>query len=256
MNILAIGDVVGTQGCEFLRHHLPAIKRLKEIDICIANGENSAAGNGITPTSATHLLESGVDFITTGNHAFRRHEVYEYFNSDAPIIRPANYHHLTPGRGYDIIDKGRYSVAVINLAGTVYMEGADNPFDKADELLKELQGIKTVIVDFHAEATAEKRAMGFYLDGRVTALFGTHTHVQTSDACILPKGTAYITDLGMTGPVDSVLGVEPALAIEKLRTGMPVRFENPAGRTAMNACIFTIDEKTGKALSVEAITIE
>ena len=256
MNILAIGDVVGAQGCEFLRAHLPAIKKLNQIDICIANGENSAQGNGITPSSANYLLESGVDLITTGNHVFRRHEVYEYLNSSVPVIRPANFHHTTPGKGFWIIDRGRFSVAVINLAGTVYMESASNPFDKVDEILNELKDIKNIIVDFHAEATAEKRALGFYLDGRVSAVFGTHTHVQTSDACILPKGTAYITDLGMTGPVHSVLGVEPSLAIEKLRTGMPVRFENPAGKVSMNACIFSIDEKTGKALSVEAITIE
>lgn len=255
ISILCIGDVVGEEGCEFLRRHLPAFKKLREIDVCIANGENSAKGNGITPSSAEHLLTSGVDLITTGNHIYRRAEVYNYLDSGMPIIRPANHHKSCPGTGVFIIDKGRYKIAVVNLLGSVCMEGGSNPFDCIDEVLSDITETKNILVDFHAEATSEKRAMGFYLDGRVTALFGTHTHVQTTDASVLPKGTGYITDLGMTGPIHSVIGVVPELAIEKMRTGMPVRFENPQTESKMEGCIFEIDEKSGKCLSCQHISI-
>lgn len=256
MNILAIGDVVGTFGCEFLRKKLPQLKKQKNIDICIVNGENSAQGNGILPQSANHLLDSGADLITTGNHSFRRFEIYDKFDEEGfPLIRPANFHRTAPGKGYYIIDKGFIQIAVINLIGITYLENNENPFECIDKVLEEVKHCKIKILDFHAEATGEKRAMGFYLDGRISAMFGTHTHVQTADEQILPNGTGYITDLGMTGAVQSVLGVTPKLVIEKMKTNMPVRFENPDGECKMEGCIFEIDNKTGKTLSVERISV-
>lgn len=256
MNILVIGDVVSAAGCEFLRSVLPTFKKVKGIDLCIANGENSAVGNGITPFSANYLFDSGVDFITTGNHVFRRREFYEMLDEREDIIRPANFHRENPGKGYAVIDMGFARVGVINLSGTVYMDRCANPFDTVDEILPKLSDCKIILVDFHAEATAEKRAMGFYLDGRVSAVFGTHTHVLTADAGLLPKGTAYITDIGMTGVKHSSLGVDPAISIEWLRTGMPARFDPAEGACMMNGCIFEIDNKTGKALSAEPVNIE
>ena len=256
MNILAIGDVVSTCGCDFLRKNLPALKRLHKIDVCIVNGENSAQGNGILPQSANHILDSGADVITTGNHALRRFEIYEKFDSDTfPLIRPANFYRTAPGKGYYFIDKGAVQIAVINLQGVVYMDNNENPFDCIDRILEEVKHCKIKILDFHAEATAEKRAMGFYLDGKISAMFGTHTHVPTADAQILPNGTGYITDLGMTGAIHSVLGIKPELAIEKTRTNLPVKFENTEGACKMEGCIFEIDNKTGKTLSVQQIII-
>ncbi len=255
MNILAIGDVVSDKGCEFLRQTLPGFKKVKGIDFTIANGENSAVGNGINPVSAKFLFDSGVDFITTGNHVFRRKEVYEFLDERADIIRPANYHSENPGRGWAKVDLGFTQVAVINLAGRVYMSEADNPFDTADRILAEID-CKTVLVDFHAEATAEKAALAYYLDGRVSAVFGTHTHVQTSDAKVLPGGTGFITDLGMTGVKESVIGVAPELSIKHIRTGMPVRFDAADGACMLNGCIFEIDEKTGRCLGAESVIIE
>lgn len=256
MNILTIGDVVGTNGCEFLRKKLPSLKKQYKIDLCIVNGENSAQGNGILPQSADHIFTSGADIITTGNHVLRRFEIYNRLDeTDSPVIRPANFYRTAPGKGYYIIDKGFIKIAVINLIGVVYLENNDNPFDCIDKILEEVSDCKIKIVDFHAEATAEKRAMGFYLDGRVSAIFGTHTHVQTNDAQILPNGTGYITDIGMTGAIQSVLGVTPSLAIEKMKTNLPVRFENPDGDCKMEGCIFEIDNKTGKAISAQTISI-
>ena len=182
MRLLFIGDVVGAGGCEFLMKKLPGYKKENGVDVCIANGENSAQGNGVTPYSCKMLYDSGVDFITLGNHSFKRTEIMAYLDSETAIIRPYNFPEGVPGKGVGIIDKGRFRVAVINLMGTVYSEPLDNPFVEIENALKETDECKTVIVDFHAEATAEKRAMGFYLDGRVTAVLGTHTHVQTADA--------------------------------------------------------------------------
>ena len=196
MNIFAVGDVVGQEGCDFLRRTLPAFKKLKGIDFTVANGENSAAGNGITPLSAQHLFTSGVDVITTGNHVYKRREMYEFIDERTDIIRPANYHGGNPGRGFTVCDKGAVQIGIANISGNAYMNNAGNAFDCADRMLEELDGCRIILVDFHAEATAEKRALGFYLDGRVSAVFGTHTHVQTSDAQILPQSTGYITDLG------------------------------------------------------------
>ncbi len=255
MRLLFLGDVVGEGGCDFLLHRLPGFKRKNNIDVCIANGENSAQGNGVTPKSVNMILDSGVDMLTMGNHVYRRPEIMEFLEGDVPVVRPYNYPAGAPGKGVSIIDKGRYRVAVINMLGTVFSEPLANPFIEIDKALAEVDGCKTVIVDFHAEATAEKRAFGFYLDGRVTAVLGTHTHVQTADEQLLPKGTAYITDVGMVGPTQSVLGITPELVIKKFRTNLPVRFENPKGEYTMNGCIIEIDEKTGKAKSIERVSI-
>ena len=255
MNILAIGDVVGSIGCRFLRAHLPQLKKVKGIDLVIANGENSADGNGLTPVSVQFLFDSGVDVITAGNHSFRRKESYELYDSRESLLRPANFPSCVPGRGACVVDMGRTQVGVINLMGTVYMDSLDSPFDTADRLLADGMP-KITLIDFHAEATGEKRSFGYYLDGRVSAVFGTHTHVQTADECVLPQGTGYITDLGMTGPVQSVLGVKPELVIEKMRTKMPVRFALADGDCKMECTLFQIDEKTGKTVSVERMQIQ
>ena len=255
MKILAIGDVVGGIGCRFLREKLPGLKKEYGIDLVIANGENSADGNGLTPASAHFLFDSGVQVITTGNHAFRRRESYPFYEEEACLLRPANFPGAAPGLGVCVYDMGRIQVAVINLMGVVYLEPLDNPFKKLDEILRDPDLPKLKIVDFHAEATGEKRALGFDFDGKVTAIFGTHTHVQTADACILPGGTGYITDAGMTGTIDSVLGVKPELAIEKQRSHMPVRFDLASGPCKLEGVLFDADEKAGLCKDVKRIQI-
>lgn len=254
MNILAIGDVVGSIGCRFLRSHLPTIKKMKAIDLVIVNGENSADGNGLTPVSVRHLFDSGADVVTSGNHSFRRRESYDLYDSCETLLRPANFPASAPGRGYCIVDMGRIQVGVINLMGVVYLESMESPFDCADRILAENLP-KITLVDFHAEATGEKRSLAYYLDGRVSAVYGTHTHVQTADECILPNGTGYLSDLGMTGPVNSVLGVKPELVIRKMKTKMPVRFDLADGDCCINGAIFQIDENTGKTISIERLNI-
>lgn len=256
MNIFAIGDVVGSGGCRFLREHLPSFKKLKGIDLVIANGENAADGNGLTPAAADFLFSSGVDVVTTGNHAFRRKESYDAYEKEPYLLRPANFPPGTPGKGYCIIDKGRVQVGVINLMGTVYLESLDCPFRTMDQILPLVSDAKIIIVDFHAEATAEKRAMGFYLDGRISGLFGTHTHVQTADETVLPNGTGYITDAGMTGPVLSVLGIKPSLAIAKMKSKLPVRFENAPSPCMLNGILFDVDDSTGTVRHVERINLQ
>ena len=252
MRLFAIGDVVGSVGCRFLRAKLPAFKRVKGVDVVIANGENSADGNGITASSVRYLLDSGVDLLTGGNHSFRRKESYDLYDECEQLLRPANFPSGAPGRGFAVLDLGRLQIGVLNLMGTVYLDALDNPFDTADRLL---QGApKITVVDFHAEATGEKRSMGYHLAGKVSALWGTHTHVQTSDDCILPGGTGYITDLGMTGTVESVLGVKPALTIRMMRSKLPVRFELVQdGPMKLDGCLFDIDETTGRCTHAERI---
>ena len=255
MKILAIGDVVGSVGCRFLRDKLPSLKRSEQVDLVIANGENSADGNGITPTSADYLFSSGVDVITGGNHSFRRRESYSYYDNSLYLLRPANYPDgSTPGFGTAVSDMGRYQVGIINLMGCMFLESLEDPFRTADRLIKKL-GTKITVVDFHAEATAEKRALGFYLDGRVSAVFGTHTHIQTADEQILEGGTGYITDVGMTGTVRSVLGVKPEIAIAKFRDKLPVRFDLADGKCCMDCVLYEINEKTGKTLSIKRMKI-
>ena len=255
MNILCIGDVVGSPGCQFLRAHLPALKKTKGIDLVIANGENSADGNGITPASAEYLLDSGVDVITTGNHSFRRRESYDFYDSCETLLRPANYPAGAPGKGMCIVDMGRVQVGVINLMGTVYLESLPCPFETLEKLLKTPDLPKIIVVDFHAEATSEKLALGYYLDGRVSALWGTHTHVPTADEWVYPHGTGYITDLGMTGPIESVLGVEPGQSVETFLGGLPGRYRNPDGPCKLQGAIFTLDSATGLCTAVERVEI-
>ncbi len=255
MKVLCVGDVVGSVGCAHLRQALPRAKREHGVDVCIVNGENSADGNGVLPQSAKALFDAGADVITGGNHTFRRREIYEELERNEFLLRPANLPHGTPGRGMTVIDRGRYQVAVINLLGTAYMEPLACPFDTLDALLAEAGNPRFCIVDFHAEATAEKKALGFYADGRISALFGTHTHVATADEQILPQGTGFITDVGMTGPALSCLGVKPELSIAKMRTKLPVRFAVADGPCAMDAVLFTLDDQTGRTVAVERIRV-
>lgn len=247
MRILCIGDVVGSAGCAFLRAHLASFKKLHSIDLVICNGENSADGNGVTPRSADYLFASGVDVITLGNHSFRRPEVYSYLEEQPYIIRPLNFPSgTTPGKGYCTVDMGYTTVTVINLMGQESIDNhLDNPFTAIDRLLAQVDS-RVVLVDFHAEATSEKRAMGLWLDGRVSAVFGTHTHVMTADAEVLPGGTGYITDLGMTGAIDSVLGVKKEIIINRFLTKLPGRFENADGKCKLNGTVFEIDRASGK----------
>ncbi len=259
MRILAVGDVCGQIGCDAVRRILPKLKKQKNIDTVIINAENSADGNGVTVHSANELFLSGADVLTGGNHSLRRREVYGFLDESPFLLRPHNFSGELPGKGYCILDCGYLKIAVINLAGTVYLEKSEagNPFKAADELIKraEEDGAKVIIADFHAEATSEKRALGIYLDSRVSAFFGTHTHVQTSDSVILKNGTAYITDIGMVGPEDSVLGVESSIIINRLKDGDQSKFRLAEGPCIFNACIFEIDNCTGKALSIERISI-
>lgn len=256
MRILCIGDVVGAAGCDHLRRVLPGIKRMYGIDVCVVNGENAAEGNGLLPQSAAHIFDSGADVITTGNHVFRRRELYETLDREPLLLRPANYPSSAPGRGWCTVDRGRYQVTVINLLGLVYLEPLGDPFTALDSLLEEAGHPKFCVVDFHAEATAEKKALAFYADGRVSALVGTHTHVQTADEQILPGGTGFLTDLGMTGPRLSVLGVKPELAVAKMKDKLPVRFHNAEGPCIMSGVVLTLDDATGKTTAIERINVE
>lgn len=253
-NLLFIGDVVGKAGCDFLASKLSGIKRLYDIDVTVVNGENSAQGNGITRFSADSIVRAGADIITTGNHAFRRKETLDIFDEDY-IIRPANYPEGgCVGKGVCILDMGAYSVAFVNLMGTVYMDPLDNPFTKIDELLEQIS-VPNIFVDFHAEATSEKKAMGYHLAGRVSGVFGTHTHVQTADECILNGKTAYITDAGMTGPEHSCLGVEIQPAVDRLRFRMPIRFKEAEGECFLCGIVASFDEKNGKTHKIERIIV-
>lgn len=249
MNLMFIGDVVGNTGCEFLASKMHYLKNKYNVDVTVVNGENSATGNGITAASCDQLTRMGADVITTGNHAFKRRESLSIFDDVAHIVRPCNYPEGVMGRGYFVLDLGRTQIAVVNLMGVVYMEPLGNPYEAMDKILQEVN-VKNIFVDVHAEATAEKKALGYYLNGRVTAVLGTHTHVQTADETILSGGTAYITDVGMTGPEESVLGVDVAPAIEKQRFNVPVRFVEADTPCMINGVVVSFDEKTGKALSV------
>ncbi len=246
---------MGQTGCGFLRSKLRSIKQQFAVDITVVNGENSAQGNGITPASADSLINSGADIITTGNHVFRRKEIYPVLDSSDCILRPANFPEgAAHGKGVCIFDMGSFSVAVINLMGTIYMDPLDNPFTKADELLNVIR-TPNIFMDFHAEATSEKKAMGHYLTGKVTGVFGTHTHVQTADETILGGHTAYITDAGMTGVERSCLGVEIKPAVDRLRFRVPTKFKEAEGDCFLCGVVVSFDEKCGKAYSIERINV-
>lgn len=257
--MLCIGDVCGLGGCKMVKDTLPSLKRKYNIDVVIINGENSAEENGVTPFSADYLFACGADVVTGGNHSFRNNSIIPYLDSNEFILRPHNFTNAESGSGYCLLDKGKYTVAVINLSGTIYLERnkAENPFICADELIEKAKkdNADVIVVDFHAEATSEKRALGFYLDGRVSAVFGTHTHIQTSDNKILPKGTGYITDIGMTGPENSVLGVKSEIIINRLKSGDMSKFYFDDGECSLNGCIFDIDIKSGKTISTERVLI-
>ena len=255
MNILCVGDVVGTAGCRHLEKVLPAVKRQYAVDVCIVNGENSADGNGMTAVSAESLFNSGADAITGGIHIFRRPELYEELEKENGVLRPANYPKTAPGNGVYVIDKGRFRVAVINLMGVVYMEPLACPFETLDDVLADSELPVCKIVDFHAEATAEKKALAYYADGRVSAVVGTHTHTPTADEQILPNGTGFITDIGMTGPLNSVLGVRPEQSIAKMKDKLPVRFSVADGPCTMQAVLLTVDNRTGKTTAIERLDI-
>lgn len=252
-NLLFIGDVVGKAGCDFLASKISMIKRTYDIDVTVVNAENSAQGNGITRESANMLIRAGADILTTGNHAFRRRD-YDIFEEEY-ILRPANYPAGgVPGHGWCVLDMGAYSVAVVNIMGTVYMDPLDNPFNAVDDILPQL-GTKNIFVDFHAEATSEKKAMGYHLEGRVSGVFGTHTHVQTADETILPGGTAYITDAGMTGPERSCLGVEIQPVVDMFRFRTPARFKEASGECVLCGVVVGFDEKSGKSHKIERLII-
>ena len=253
INVLFIGDIVGSNGCDFAEKTVGRLRAQKKLDLVIANGENSADGNGITKASMEHIFRFA-DVITTGNHCFRRKEFTEYYDIRENLLRPANYPDGVVGKGVVTVDMGRYSFAVINLMGTAFMEALNNPYECIDRLLGDID-TKNILVDLHAEATSEKKAMGFYLSGKVSAVIGTHTHVQTADEAILDGHTAYITDAGMCGAELSVLGVKKELAIEKQRTKCPVRFTESDEAPFFNGVLMQIDEKCGKALGIERLII-
>lgn len=253
-NLLFIGDVVGKTGCDFLASKLSGLKKQYNIDVTVVNGENSSQGNGITEESADSIIRAGADVITTGNHAFRHRDSMHIYERDF-IIRPANYPEGgCVGKGICTLDMGAWSLTVINLMGTAFMDALDNPFTKIDEILENTDS-KNILVDFHAEATSEKKAMGHYLTDRVTAIVGTHTHVQTSDEIILGSGTAYITDAGMTGPEISCLGADIGPVINTYRFHMPERFTPSANPCFLCGVVIAFDEKTGKSHKIERIII-
>ncbi len=252
MRLLFVGDVVGRSGCDFLKKHLGNIKREYRIDFTVINGENSAPGNGVTRKSVEELITSGADVVTTGNHCFRRREATDIYDSVDTLLRPANYPEGVCGKGVYTADLGFTSLAVVNLQGVVYLEPLENPFETVDRIIDGLD-TPNIFVDFHAEATSEKKAMGHYLAGRVTAVFGTHTHVQTADEIILNGHTAYITDAGMTGPELSVLGVDIRPAVDKQRFHYPVMFTESKNPAFLNGAVVEFDEKLGKATKIQRI---
>ncbi len=257
MRLLFIADVVGAPGRGALVERLGLLRSELAVDACVVNGENLADGIGITPRLADQILGLGADAITLGNHAFRRSEIGPYLETSDRVVRPANTSSHTPGRGMVVVPTANGTpIGVINVLGSLFLHPATSMFEVIDELVEEARRqTPVVLVDVHAEATSEKAAMARWLDGRVTAVVGTHTHVQTSDATVLPKGTAFITDAGMTGPHESVIGVEADLAIRRMRTGLPVRFETAQGGVRIEGALVECDAATGKASSIEAVRV-
>jgi metallophosphoesterase (TIGR00282 family) len=264
VRIIFIGDIFGRPGRTIVRERLPELVKQHGIDLVIANGENAAAGFGITPPLAEELFELGIEVITTGNHIWDKREIIDYMQSAngnpySParrLIRPANYPAGMPGWGwYEGKSRAGVAYAVVNLQGRVFMASNDDPFRVVDEALKSITA-KVILVDMHAEATSEKVSMGWYLDGRVTAVLGTHTHIPTADEHVLPNGTAYLTDVGMSGPYDSVIGVKKELIINRFLTNMPTRFEAATGNVKLCAAIIDCDEVTGKARSIQRLMIQ
>jgi metallophosphoesterase (TIGR00282 family) len=256
MNILMVGDVFGEPGRAAVKRLLPGLRQQHHIELVVANVENAAGGFGVTPQQCREFLDVGVDVMTSGNHIWDRKEIVEYIGKENLLLRPANFPAGTPGAGWVTVKAGPHKVAVLNLMGRVFMTPLDCPFRKADEVLSELRKDSAVIlVDMHAEATSESVAMGWYLDGRVSAVVGTHRHVQTADERVLPGGTAYITDLGMTGPVDSVIGVDKALILQRFLTQMPIRFEAARGPAALHGVVIAVDPETGRASEIRRLRV-
>lgn len=234
---------------------IPVLRRNLSIDFCVANCENAAGGSGITYIVAQELYKCGIDAITMGNHTWSKREITNFIDSDMRITRPANYPSGLPGKGSAIINGSSGKIGVVNIMGRVYMDNIDCPFRAAEKEIEYIKNfVRVIIVDIHAEATSEKQALAWYLDGRVSCVLGTHTHVQTSDERILPRGTAYITDVGMTGPYEGILGVDREIVIEKFLTHMPVKFEVAKGSVQFNAVVLEIDDKSGKTLKIERVS--
>ncbi len=256
MNVLMIGDIFGEPGRRALETLLPRLRREHEIDLTVVNVENAAAGFGVTPQLCRGFLDQGVDVMTSGNHIWDKKEIIEYIAKENLLLRPANFPPGTPGTGFVTVKSGPYRVGVLNLMGRVFMQPNDCPFQKADEIVPQLRrDTPVILVDMHCEATSESQAMGWYLDGRVSAVVGTHRHVQTADERILPKGTAYITDLGMTGPVDGVIGVDRDLILQKFISQMPVRFEPAKGPAALHGVVIAVDPESGRASSIRRLRV-
>jgi metallophosphoesterase (TIGR00282 family) len=256
MNVLMVGDVYGEPGRNAVQKLLPRIREEHQIDFVVVNVENAAGGFGVTPALAKGFLDMGVDVMTTGNHVWDKKEIVEYIGRENLLLRPANYPVGTPGVGYITVKAGPWKVTVINLMGRVFMPPLDCPFRKADEIIAEVsRDTRVILVDMHAEATSEAVAMGWYLDGRVSAVVGTHRHVQTADERVLPGGTAYITDLGMTGPTDGVIGVDRETILQRFLTQMPVRFEPARGPAALHGVLIAIDAETGRAQDIRRLRV-
>ena len=251
-----IGDIYGEPGRAALAKLLPGLRREHAIDFCVVNVENAAGGFGVTPPMARQFLEQGVDVMTSGNHIWDKREIVEYITKENLLLRPANFPAGTPGVGHVTVKAGPHRVAVLNLMGRVFMLPIDCPFRKADEIVPELRAdTPIVLVDMHCEATSESQAMGWYLDGRVSACVGTHRHVQTADERVLPGGTAYITDLGMTGPTEGVIGVDREQILQRFLHQMPARFETAKGPAALHGVVIVVDPETGRASSIRRLSI-
>jgi len=263
LNILFVGDIFGSAGRRIVREHIGHVRAANAVDLTVINAENAAGGFGLTPQLAEEIFDWGADVLTTGNHVWDKRELVDYLNSgpagsqERPrrVLRPANLQPGLPGYGvFEGTTGGGVDYAVINLMGRVFMNGTNDPFNAADELVKGVRA-KVILVDFHAEATSEKVAMGWHLDGRVTAVLGTHTHVPTADERVLPGGTAYQTDVGMSGPYDSVIGVEKDMVLHRFRTGMPGKFEAAKGNAKMCGALIGCDAQTGRASSIQRIML-
>lgn len=257
MRILFIGDVVGSPGRDMVETYLPKLKKKFQPAVTIINGENAASGKGITEKIYRRFLELGAQAVTLGNHAWDKKEIFEFIDKADYLVRPANFPEGTPGRGLTYVKTPKGEIAVINLQGRTFMAPNDDPFRKVDELIEQASKRTSLIfLDFHAETTSEKQAMGWYVDGRVSVQVGTHTHVQTADERILPEGTGYISDVGMTGPYDGILGMDREAVLKRFKTNLPVRFEVPkTGRAQLSAFLVDVDDKTGKTVKVKRILI-
>jgi metallophosphoesterase (TIGR00282 family) len=256
MNVLMVGDVFGEPGRSAVAKLLPQLRRDLAIDFAVVNVENAAGGFGVTPAMARSFLDQGVDVMTSGNHIWDKKEIIEYIAKENLLLRPANFPTGTPGSGFITVKAGPHRVAVLNLMGRIFMNPIDCPFRTADAIVPELRKETPIIlVDMHCEATSESQAMGWYLDGRVSAVVGTHRHVQTADERILPGGTAYITDIGLTGPVDSVIGVDKDLIIQRFVSQMPARFEPARGPASLQGVVITLEPETGRASEIRRLRV-